>query len=98
MQDGELYVLVVFVVDDIMIGSSDENFTKTLIQEFHNRYYKITDVRQPQYILGMHLYYDRDAGILRLNQPGALYQSNRKALWCRQLSSGHHPVQLNTFV
>ena len=67
MQDGELYVLVVFVVDDIMVGSSDEAFMNELIKEFRKRY-KITDMGTPEYILGMHLHYDRDAGIIRLNQ------------------------------
>lgn len=50
LQDGELYILVVFVVDDIMIGSSDADFTRKFIQEFRQRY-KITDMGQPEYIL-----------------------------------------------
>ena len=67
MQTDDLYVLLVFVVDDIMIASDNEEFVEFLVEEFKDRY-KITDMGVPEYILGMHLHYDRGTDYIHLSQ------------------------------
>ena len=67
IQNGDLYVILVFVVDDIMVASNDNDFINDLVAEFRKRF-KVTDMGQPEYILGMHLHYDRALGFIRLTQ------------------------------
>ena len=58
---------MVFVVGDIMLASTSEPFNNYAIKKFAEAF-KIKDMGIPNYIIGMHIYYDRANGIIKLNQ------------------------------
>ena len=61
------YTLLCVVVDDLLICSNKDEFSSKLIQILSKRF-KIKDLGQPEYVIGIHLKYDRKNKILQLNQ------------------------------
>ena len=62
-----VYAVLVFVVDDIMFASDSKQFNDAVVAAFRARF-KIKDMGQPKYILGMHIEYDQATGRLALTQ------------------------------
>ena len=65
-EKGE-YVLMTITVDDLLIAGSTSELTDKLISQMKDRF-KIKDLGTPEYVIGVHIDYDKPNQTLKLNQ------------------------------
>ena len=64
--DGQL-ILMTITVDDILIAASTPELADKFINQMSNRF-KIKDLGDPEYVIGIHIDYNRSKRSLKLNQ------------------------------
>ena len=65
-REGQL-VLMTITVDDILIAASTKELAEEVINKMKDKF-TITDLGEPDYVIGIHIDYDRPNHILKLNQ------------------------------
>ena len=67
------YILVGIIVDDLIIASRTRQEANALLEAV-GKVYEVKNLGKPEYVIGIHINHDEDAGTIHLNQE--LYISN----------------------
>ena len=66
-RDSKGYCFMTITVDDLLIATTTKEQVTDPVQKMKNRF-KLKNMRESEYIIGMHINYDRDKRNLKLNQ------------------------------
>ena len=61
------YCFMTITVDDLLIASSTKEIADEVINDLKSKF-KITDLGIPEYVIGIHIDYDKENHVLKLNQ------------------------------